>query len=502
MRCRTCDYPLWGLKSRQCPDCGTGFMPSDFDFVPGAVRFCCPECGQSYYGTSSRGHLEPFAFACSRCNTKINMDTMVLHPAEGVHEDKASHSRRIPWLRRTDLGFLNAYWKTLGMSLGNPITLGKRLSQRSEPTQAVRFCVITLLFTLSLAVAPWVIFLMAASNVPSAAFQGFSVAFFFSLVGYTGIIGLWILIGHAAMRLWDVFSTTRSGNIGRTTELVLYGSGPQVLLVVPCLSFFMWPLVGIWWAISTGLIAGSTAGVGAARATMLALIGPAIVAAGFGGFIGWGAFQSAQQNAHSHTHLQPTTQQVTASGTQSARLLLADLNMWAQLSNDWPEHPLQLPSTRSNPTLFTFDSNSNPHQAAFTTEGMTHEEWIRLSEPAREALLIKSIELVAKDSVYRVQDVIVTWNGLPDRNRVQLSGTGMARAAEDASDSLWLFLLSPAPSVRAQDPSIIWAGTLGAGVLEIDWLQLDNEIDKQNRLRADLANLPPLPHPDAVLSRP
>ena len=84
MRCRTCDYPLWNLKTRQCPECGSQFSPVEYDFRPNTVRFCCPHCEQAYYGTDSRGHLEPRSFACVTCGEHLSMREMVLLPAEGL----------------------------------------------------------------------------------------------------------------------------------------------------------------------------------------------------------------------------------------------------------------------------------------------------------------------------------------------------------------------------------------------------------------------------------
>ena len=62
MRCKNCDYRLWNLVSRQCPECGTEFLPHEFEFVLNSVRFCCPYCQQDYYGTGDKGHLEPIEF--------------------------------------------------------------------------------------------------------------------------------------------------------------------------------------------------------------------------------------------------------------------------------------------------------------------------------------------------------------------------------------------------------------------------------------------------------
>src|SRR5437870_10981399 len=108
MHCKTCDYPLWNLKARQCPECGTPFLPSQFNFVINSVRFCCPHCDQTYYGTGERGHLVPSSFVCVNCARPIAMDEMVLRPAEGVSEQQ-TQTDRMPWLERAQRGWIKAW---------------------------------------------------------------------------------------------------------------------------------------------------------------------------------------------------------------------------------------------------------------------------------------------------------------------------------------------------------------------------------------------------------
>ena len=33
MFCKSCNYPLWNINTRQCPECGAPFKPSDFQFA-------------------------------------------------------------------------------------------------------------------------------------------------------------------------------------------------------------------------------------------------------------------------------------------------------------------------------------------------------------------------------------------------------------------------------------------------------------------------------------
>ena len=109
MRCKDCDYPLWNLTSRQCPECGVSFRPSEFEFVPNSVRFCCPRCDHPYYGTGEKGHVEPASFACLKCAHPVHIDEMVLRPGLGV-DDESTRLKRMPWLERKELGRIKAWF--------------------------------------------------------------------------------------------------------------------------------------------------------------------------------------------------------------------------------------------------------------------------------------------------------------------------------------------------------------------------------------------------------
>ena len=82
MDCPTCTRSLLNVKPGPCPACGAMFVPSQFVFAPGSVRFCCPYCDQAYAGTGARGELVPRRFNCLRCARAIDMDEMVVRPAE------------------------------------------------------------------------------------------------------------------------------------------------------------------------------------------------------------------------------------------------------------------------------------------------------------------------------------------------------------------------------------------------------------------------------------
>src|SRR5262245_42651268 len=123
MRCKGCNYPLWNLPTRSCPECGRGFVPSEFEFAPDSVRFCCPHCMQEYYGTDANGHLVPRSFVCVKCAQPIDMDQMVLLPAAGTPED-LTRPDEIPWtVKRTP--WLRAFFGTLGLGMFQPARMGR-----------------------------------------------------------------------------------------------------------------------------------------------------------------------------------------------------------------------------------------------------------------------------------------------------------------------------------------------------------------------------------------
>ena len=160
MKCKTCQYPLWNIRARVCPECGSGFKPSDFDFVPSTVRFCCPSCSQPYYGTDDRGHLVPKSFDCVKCGHPVEMDETVLLPTEGVDEAKTQQDG-LAW-ERPELGGWKRYWSTCGQALVLPHKLGAMLAQEGTPGRATRFFLWTQTLVIIGSVLPFIGLLVVA----------------------------------------------------------------------------------------------------------------------------------------------------------------------------------------------------------------------------------------------------------------------------------------------------------------------------------------------------
>ncbi|MCA9281283.1 MAG: hypothetical protein KDA30_04525, partial [Phycisphaerales bacterium] len=137
MRCKTCEYPLWTIRSRVCPECGSSFAPSDYEFNLNSVRFCCPHCDQQYFGTAPNGHLEPRSFECRKCHRFIDMDEMVLLPREGIDE-KMTEVRRLPW-GNEERSFFSRFFGQVGWGMTRPQEVGRGITEQTSASSALGF---------------------------------------------------------------------------------------------------------------------------------------------------------------------------------------------------------------------------------------------------------------------------------------------------------------------------------------------------------------------------
>ncbi len=277
MRCKSCNYPLWTIVARACPECGAAFKPSTYDFIPDSVRFCCPHCQQAYYGTDERGLPVPRNFACVGCARQIDLDEMVLLPAEGV-EEAQTDTARVAWVDRRESSLAGAYLRTLGMALFTPPRLMAALPAGASVWSALLFCAITQAlfgFAMASVLALFVAAVTRALPGPSA------------LVGVVVMLGLgvgaavfwwvltilWALSAHALLRL-----TGRvEGSLSRTVQAFCYASAGNVLTATPCLGLHLSFIAWIWWAVGAILMLRTAHKVSGWRASLATLAGPMLI---------------------------------------------------------------------------------------------------------------------------------------------------------------------------------------------------------------------------------
>ncbi len=143
MRCKVCEYRLWNLTARACPECGAAFRPSEFEFILNSVRFLCPYCQQDYYGTGANGHLDPIEFDCVQCSQHIHMDQMIVLPTQDVAEQQTQVDRN-PWLHRKGWGSIKAWFVMIGRGMFGPAKLMRATPAATSPWSAIWFACLTI----------------------------------------------------------------------------------------------------------------------------------------------------------------------------------------------------------------------------------------------------------------------------------------------------------------------------------------------------------------------
>ncbi|MEY3143499.1 MAG: hypothetical protein RLY21_1992 [Planctomycetota bacterium] len=253
MRCKQCESILWqqppavGGGDRCCSECGTAYKPSDFDFVRGKVRFCCPHCDTGYYGTSPRGHLEPIAFECPSCRHFIHMDDCVLRPDGVADESKAVVQRGIPWLEGGNP--LSRWFGTVLLGVTEPHKFAARLPGQTRVLAALSFLTVQSWICMS----PFICCCGLVGGISAAAGGGGGPPFleFLSMAGSI-VIGaplaaiVLTLLAVVGARL---VSSENAPPFSRDVEMACYSSGPLLIAAVPMYGL---PIVA-WWFIAAAI---------------------------------------------------------------------------------------------------------------------------------------------------------------------------------------------------------------------------------------------------------
>jgi hypothetical protein len=483
MHCKSCDYPLWNLKARICPECGEPFRPSEFEFVPNSVQFCCPHCDQAYYGTAANGHLRPKSFTCVHCTQPVDMDEMVLRPTEGVTE-RQTMLRSNPWLDRKNRGWFRGWFGTIGMAMGMPIGLMRATPERSSQLEAWWFALLTLSVSVFCGVSFFVVFSVVVDggmNGPDLlyALTSILVMLLSVVLGAALLIVIWGGVTHLML----VITGGCAHSIRRTYQAVCYSSGPMVTLAVPCLGLMLgFPFLWIWWVVSAILMVAEGQRVHGGRATLAVLVFPMIavcvVVASYA-VMAYAAFQSIPPGGFNTTWV---------SGAQQAELATVSTALQAYVSDHngtWPAHAAELIDP-DNPSALT----SAQFVSAVTT---TFEDQVPVGDATlgdlstmgslerRAALDAAAASLPSNVIAHRVGDFVFTYHGVdPD----------------SAAGDLWIAIYSPDPGGNFP-PNTYFVAHLDGTVSQIQSWMLPGSLQQQNASRA-AEGLPALPPPEQV----
>ena len=504
MRCKNCDYRLWNLKSRRCPECGIPFLPSEFEFLLNSVQFCCPHCNQSYYGTGENGHLVPVQFACVSCGQQIHMDDMVVLPTAGVDEEETKIDP-MPWLERRRKGAIKAWFATIGRALVAPGRLIRSVPIESSVGSAVWFAILTnaiiLLVSLTTAMVVPVILALSMSRMGpagggpmgpgppgganralgmAAAFGGFAVGGFLFVSVFMLLTGL---VAHGLLRMTGRTAST----MGRTLHAVCYSAGANVGSAVPCLGlYFGW----IWWLVSAVLMVREGQRVHGGRAALAVLTTPVL---GLAAFIAWivvSAFSA--------------TTNFAMTGTAPTQTVLNGLLEYADERNELPEHAIQLVVGGFVTGFGLVATGSDTFEEDVPVADTNLNKFTKLpSEDESKAVQAAIDALPAGTIAHRLGDFVFTYHGIDLAN---------------ADPGLWLVVMSPDPDVNPAGSSgtvitfsgpgmtatsttssggMVVAGLVDGTSLPVPLGGFAQTLQMQNMLRAKY-NLPPLPDPATV----
>ncbi|MGI9013199.1 MAG: hypothetical protein ACR2GY_03010 [Phycisphaerales bacterium] len=463
MRCKTCDYPLWNLPTRQCPECGNAFLPSEFAFRPSTVEFCCPHCQQSYYGTDVSGHLVPRAFSCVKCSAAIEMDAMLLRPAGGA-SDATTEADFMPWLERHRRGRIRSWFRMVGRGLVSPGKLMDVTPVSSSTGDAVWFAVINAVVIAGAFFLPFglCVFLPMLFGGPGGGGGGGMITGPLILMACSAgfiLFGLliWGITAHGLLRLTGATQHT----VGRTYQAVCYTSGAMVTSATPCVGFYFgW----IWWTVSAIIGVQKAQNVSGGRATFAVLTPPLLAVAG--GFV-WLLFAIASVNQNLAT---------LPRGAGARGVAVAQANLAAAYSayewemGTYPTHPLELVlSGRVVPPSLVTTSGLD----TVAISGGTLADWWSMSLPQRQGAVRTAVNNVNASVVaFRFGDYVYMTPGL----------------APSSLGDLWVFVGTPDGAVYG----VVEALRVDGSSERMNVFSLPSNVEVQNELRAG-AGLSPLP---------
>ena len=471
MRCRNCGYRLWNLKSRQCPECGTPFQPSDYDFVPNAVHFACPHCDQRYYGTGDRGHLVPIEFECPGCHQHVHMDEMVVLPTPGVDEEQTAPPVA-DWLERSKRGFFRSWLATIAGALVKPGRLIQSVPTESSLPEAWWFLFLMTLLAVGCTVGSWMILPLVIGQPGAGLGLAFGILGVVVLAGTMVFVGVWTGVTHGILCLL----AAPAAGPRRTSQALCYSSGANALGLIPILGIYIGP---IWWLASAVVMVKQGQQVSGLRAAIAVLFTPFLVLCAIVAFYAWVILFLLPQNIAAanptRTPLMRETQAV-----EDALLL------YTHEQGRAPEHAVQLVAQSCLTVDDLISDNHNTASAnlpfANTQLGQLEDLLVRRQSAVVDAAVAS---LPAGTVAHRLGDFVFTYHG------IDLAGAPDAR--------LWVVVQSLDPDLNNPQwaGGYVRVGLAGGTVVPIPASSLQASLRKQNTIRAR-CNLPPLPDPTSV----
>ncbi|MAB73208.1 MAG: hypothetical protein CMJ54_11970, partial [Planctomycetaceae bacterium] len=234
---------------------------------------------------------------CVGCKASIEQDECIIRPLEG---DDAIESTVAPWFDQSR-GIFKRTIFTAGWAMVRPGDLARGIPRDSSFNAGIVFLLLVNLLALVVGFLPIIFVVMAvplwtqglnAVNAPGIGLATGMVSLFggFTIVSSVVSILLIAVVGHGVLRLTGPVQD----GLGRTVTLACFGSGPVLIVAIPCLGPYCGSQVsGIWAIVSTILLLAAGQRVGGGRATLAVLAVPVLAILAFVGVIVFNAAVSA-----------------------------------------------------------------------------------------------------------------------------------------------------------------------------------------------------------------
>lgn len=477
MKCPGCEYDLWNLKAGPCPECGRPFKPSEFDFLANAVKFCCPHCSQTYYGTGAKGELVPGEFDCVSCGQHLTTDDMLLLPADALGKRDPTSAPN-PWLN-THKSSLARWFAAVGASLGQP---GKMMLATPAIGSTGR--------ALSFAMANFIVaglfgIVCAGAMLISGGMSNGADAFFMLVLvfGPAVYLFIWAAITHGLLKL---FSVDTPDGIGRTVQALGFSSGAWVMGIIPCVG----PLVGFpAWAACAVVAVKAAHKTTTWRAMLATLALPVLTAGGAGAVVLWPMVAPPSYSSYPPPAYPPPPLTSTQPGIRGNWAPNTDIGLGTQRvanilrrrigAGNAPRHVAYLAAEPG------FDAPAFFEQGGAAPRVGTSNIWLlsTMDDASRRSIVdVEVAQWPTGMTAHRLGRMLLTYHGVAGLDPV---------AAQD----IWIMVQLPT------DPQEdYWAITMN-GYEQIDRTMPQTFVNHQNRLRI-AAGLDPMPDVTTLLGSP
>lgn len=472
MNCTGCGYPLWNIRDRVCPECGLGFLPSNFDFVANSVRFHCPHCDQDYYGTDARGHLVPPTFACVKCSSRITMDETIVRTRHGI-EEKRTRVDVLPWTDPHTRGIFRRFYKTTAMAIARPVEL-MRVTKGTPAAPAWWLYLLMMTVTYAIWLLPALLLFIPVLAGGGGARAGLSLALGLTISGGVMVLlGIaWPASSHVLLRL----TGARGEGFSNTLGAIAYASPVNVFSWIPCVGMYVFFVTHIWHIVISIRMFMRAHAVGAIRATFAIATPPIVVLtaviAAYIGLIVWSF-------AFSRTAMATAV---------AARSTAADVAVVARVTGalvtqaeGWPGHGIELLSPTGSLTPPDFIAGGTPALADQVSVARHSLSQLFVLGGEERAVLdaVAADDLDPGWTAHRVGDLVFTYHHVP------------------RGSDLWVVILWPDARHKPGGPTAVLVG-LADGTTSMYGIDVfAGVLDEQNTRRAELG-LDPIPDPATV----